>query len=92
MSREEAFRFSVLLSVPASTGASLYEAKDLGGLAAFIGSLPNGWFSASVAACVSGFISLSLLRKLVTSDKYWVFSLYCAALACIVVIYSLIGV
>ncbi|MDR3281173.1 MAG: undecaprenyl-diphosphate phosphatase [Synergistaceae bacterium] len=91
MSRDEAFRFSFLLSIPAIIGASIYEAKDLGGFEEFMSALPSGWFYASCVAFVSGLVSLSLLRKLVTGDRWWVFSLYCAALACVIVIYSLIG-
>ncbi|MDR1651791.1 MAG: undecaprenyl-diphosphate phosphatase [Synergistaceae bacterium] len=91
LSRDEAFRFSFLLSAPAIIGASIYEARDLGGFAEFAGALPNGWLPASVLAFVSGLISLMSLRRLVVGGKWWGFSLYCAALACIAVIYSLIG-
>jgi undecaprenyl-diphosphatase len=91
LSREEAFRFSFLLSAPAIVGASCYEARDLGGFGEFMGSLPAGWLPASVVAFISGLISLILLRRLVTSDKWWAFSLYCIALGCLVVVYAAIG-
>lgn len=80
VSREEAFRFSFLLSVPAILGATLYEAGDLGGVGEFCLALPKGWFGGAVLAFASGLLSLALLRKLVTSDKWWFFSLYCALL------------
>ncbi|MDR1966946.1 MAG: undecaprenyl-diphosphate phosphatase [Synergistaceae bacterium] len=92
LSGVEAFRFSFLLSMPAILGASLYEAKDLGGLGGFLGALPSGWFPAALAAFASGLASLTLLRRLVEGGGWWFFSLYCIALGCAVVVYSIIGV
>ena len=90
MSREEAFRFSFLLSVPVIIGAAILEAHDLG-FSTFAGSMPIGWLPGAIAAFLSGLVSLAMLRKLVTSDRWWVFSIYCLSLGCIVVIYSLMG-
>jgi undecaprenyl-diphosphatase len=91
LSRDEAFRFSFILSIPAVIGASLFEARELGGFAEFMSSLPEGWLSAAIAAFASGLLSLALLRKLVLGAKWWAFSLYCIALGCVVVIYSVMG-
>ncbi|MDR1137188.1 MAG: undecaprenyl-diphosphate phosphatase [Synergistaceae bacterium] len=91
LSKEEAFRFSFILSIPAIIGASLFEARELGGLAEFVNSLPDGWLYAAIAAFVSGFISLVMLRRLVVRSKWGGFSLYCIALGCVVVIYSVMG-
>lgn len=91
LSRDEAFRFSFLLSIPAILGATLLEARELGGYEAFLESLPQQWFLSAFVAFVFGMLSLVILRKLVTSDKWWVFSLYCMLLGTIAVIYSLIG-
>ncbi|MDR2779627.1 MAG: undecaprenyl-diphosphate phosphatase [Synergistaceae bacterium] len=91
LSRDEAFRFSFILSIPAIIGASLFEARKLGGIAEFMNSLPDGWLYAAIAAFVSGFLSLVILRRLITGAKWWVFSLYCVALGCVVVIYSMMG-
>jgi undecaprenyl-diphosphatase len=90
ISREEAFRFSFILSVPAIIGAAILEARDLG-LSGFAGSLPDGWMFGAAAAFMSGFASLVALRRLVASDKWWGFSLYCMGLGGISVIYSLMG-
>jgi undecaprenyl-diphosphatase len=91
MSREEAFRFSFILSIPAIIGAFLFEAKKIGGFAEFMSSLPEGWLYAAIAAFLSGFLSLVVLRRLVISAKWWVFSLYCISLGCVVVIYSMMA-
>ncbi|MDR1510292.1 MAG: undecaprenyl-diphosphate phosphatase [Synergistaceae bacterium] len=91
LSREEAFRFSFILSIPTIIGASLFEAGKLGGASEFMNSLPDGWLYAAIAAFVSGFLSLVILRRLVVGAKWWAFSLYCIALGCVVVIYSMMG-
>lgn len=90
MPRDEAFRFSFLLSIPAIIGAGILEARELG-LEAFAESLPDGWLAGAVAAFVSGIASLVLLRRMVTSDKWWGFSIYCLALGCVAIIYHMIG-
>jgi undecaprenyl-diphosphatase len=90
LSREEAFRFSFLLSVPTIVGATLFEAEELGGYEEFLSALPPGWFAASAIAFISGLLSLVLLRRLVTSDKWWLFSIYCAFLGGAAALYSIV--
>ncbi len=91
LSRDEAFRFSFLLSVPAILGAVLLESRDLGGGAAFLGALPDGWVAGSILAFLSGLASLVLLRRLVTGDKFWVFAAYCLLMGCVSFILSFMG-
>ena len=91
LTREEAFRFSFLLSIPAIAGATLFEAKDVGGLAAFLSMLPKGWLWGVLVAFLSGLASLMLLKKLVTSEQWWFFSIYCILLGSISVILSIMG-
>jgi undecaprenyl-diphosphatase len=76
LSRDEAFRFSFLLSVPTIIGAALYEAVKLGGGGNFAQALPEGWLPAAAAAFATGLVSLSLLRRIVTGDAWWSFSIY----------------
>lgn len=92
ISREEVFRFSFLLSIPAITGAALLQAKEVGGIDAFITSLPQGWYLGAAAAFVSGIVSLFVLRKLVIASKWWIFGIYCLALGLLSVIISFLGV
>lgn len=84
LSREDAFRFSFFLSLPAILGASLLELKDvLGDKTIF---LPDGWLLGVITAAVSGYIALALLHKVVTLGKWRYFSWYCALLgiACLI--------
>ncbi|MDR1134078.1 MAG: undecaprenyl-diphosphate phosphatase [Synergistaceae bacterium] len=90
LSRKDAFKFSFLLSVPAIIGAVILELRDLG-LRGFAASLPDGWIWGAIAAFCSGIVSLILLAKLVTSDRLWVFSLYCFAVGGFAVFYFLMG-
>lgn len=92
ISRDEAFRFSFLLSFPAIVGATCLEAREIGGLDAFISTLPDGWVAGVVVAFISGLISLSVLKRLVTSDRWWMFSVYCILLGTSSVAYSIMGV
>ena len=77
LSREEAFRFSFLLSIPAICGATLLQAFDMGGWHGFVSSLPSGWFIGAVCAFVSGFIALAILKRIVIASKWWIFGVYC---------------
>ena len=92
ISREEVFRFSFLLSIPAIAGAALLQAREVGGVEAFISSLPGNWYLGASAAFVSGLVSLFVLRKLVIASKWWIFGIYCLALGSLSVITSFLGV
>ncbi|MDR1885089.1 MAG: undecaprenyl-diphosphate phosphatase [Synergistaceae bacterium] len=91
MSREEAFRFSFLLSIPAIIGATLYEGRDMGGLGAFFAALPPDWLQGAAIALCGGILSLFLLRRLVMGDKWWMFSIYCMLLGTISLVFSIMG-
>ena len=86
----EAFRFSFLLSLPAILGANLLEFLDVwksgGSLSA---SMPAGWGAGVLAAFVSGFFALALLRKIVTLGRWKVFSVYCAVIGMISILTGL---
>ena len=89
LSREEAFRFSFLLSIPAIVGATLYEARDLGGSAEFFSALPDGWIFGAFVAFVSGLGSLFLLRRLLVSDRWRFFAFYCMLIGSVAIVSSL---
>ena len=90
LSREDAFRFSFLLSIPAIIGAAVLEVIELGGTG-LLRSLPHGWFIGAFTAFVSGIISLVILKRLIIEEKWWAFSIYCAIIGCTAVMYSLTG-
>jgi len=67
-----AFRFSFLLSLPAITGAALYEAMGAEGF----GSLgPQAWVGGATAL-VTGYVSLVMLRYVILVGRMWTFAIY----------------
>lgn len=88
--REEAFRFSFLLSLPAILGATLLEGRDLGGAGAFLESLPSGWWAGMLVAFATGFLALAVLRRLVVQGRWRGFAIYCALLGLVTVAFSLV--
>lgn len=73
LSKEIAFKFSFLLSIPAVLGAVLLKAKD-----ANFNEI-NGIVSAEAVliSALVGYFSLKILQKVLKSDKFWLFSIYC---------------
>ena len=78
--REEAARFSFLLSIPAIVGATVFKLDDIVGLTATY-ALPL--LIGFLAAAVSGYIAIQFLFALIKRQKLYVFSIYCAAVAVI---------
>ncbi|MFA9471981.1 MAG: undecaprenyl-diphosphate phosphatase, partial [Deltaproteobacteria bacterium] len=67
-----AFRFSFLVSLPAITGAALYEASGAEGL----GSLgPEAWVG-GLTALVTGYVALVMLRQIILVGRMWTFAIY----------------
>lgn len=91
LSREEAFRFSFLLSLPAIAGAALLQVRDLGGMTAFLADLPEGWLPGALVAFVAGYAALVVLRRVVLAGRLRGFALYCALLGSGAVALSLAG-
>ncbi|MCF7935267.1 MAG: undecaprenyl-diphosphate phosphatase [Synergistales bacterium] len=78
--RDDAFRFSFLLSLPAIAGGLLLELTDTAGVSGFVASLPSGWIAGAVIALVSGLFSLMVLRKVVIGGRWGGFAWYCFAI------------
>ena len=72
LSREEAFKFSFYLSIPAVIGANILQLKDLSS----VNFLPQS-LAGMATAFVVGFYSLKLLQKVLTAGKLYYFSVYC---------------
>lgn len=85
--REEAFRFSFILSIPAVAGAALLSILSLvraGGVdALFQGMEPGPLAVGFLVAAAMGFVSLAVLKRLVLRGGLVFFAVYClfAALA-----------
>jgi len=72
LSREEAFKFSFYLSVPAVIGANLLQLKDLSA----VNFLPQS-LGGMMAAFVVGYLSLNFLQRVLRAGKLYYFSAYC---------------
>lgn len=75
-SKEFAFRYSFLLSIPAILGALIIEAKD----AVLEKSLPHQllpWLGGTAAAFLVGYFALIVLRKALLGRRLYWFSYYC---------------
>ncbi len=72
--RERAAEFSFLLSIPAILGALVLEMRDVGQMHLVVP--PAAMAAGFAASLVFGFLSLSLLVRLIRGGRLWVFSLY----------------
>ncbi|MFP4164751.1 MAG: undecaprenyl-diphosphate phosphatase [Chitinispirillaceae bacterium] len=77
VSREEAGRFSFLLSLPAIFGAALLEMKGISAVSLSAASLIGGF----TASLVVGILALKLLLTFVKKGKLHYFGYYCIAVA-----------
>lgn len=74
ISRQQAGEFSFLISVPAILGALILEMRHFGELGVAVP--PAAMAGGFAASLVFGFLSLSLLVRLIHGGKLWVFSVY----------------
>jgi len=83
--RDEAFRYSMLLSIPAILGATMLKAGEIAqsGLGAEM-------LLGMVIAAVVGYASIRALRRTMTSGRFHLFGAYCLVAGLAVVAYSLI--
>lgn len=83
LSREEAFKFSFYLSIPAVLGANLLQLKDLSN----INFLPQSLVG-MVMAFIVGYSALKLLQKVLRAGKLYYFSVYCLLVGAISLAFS----
>jgi undecaprenyl-diphosphatase len=74
VSREQAAEFSFLLSIPAILGALVLEMRGFGAMHEVVP--PAVMAAGFIASLVFGFLSLSLLVRLVRGGRLWIFSIY----------------
>ncbi|WP_294429656.1 undecaprenyl-diphosphate phosphatase [uncultured Treponema sp.] len=74
VNRAAAGEFSFIVSIPAILGAFVLEAKDLGEVGSQIGALPV--FCGCIASFAWGYLSLSILMKLIRKGKLEWFACY----------------
>jgi undecaprenyl-diphosphatase len=83
--RSTSARFSFLMSIPAMLGAGVVSLKDLANvpnLTSFLPVLAVGF----IAAAIVGYLSIHWLLSFIKRQKFWVFAVYCAVFACIVLL------
>ncbi len=85
--RQFAVRFAFLLSIPAVVGAAVFQLPDIAS-AAGDGLLVYG--VGFVAAAVSGYLAIRLVRLLMKKNSFRVFAVYCAVVGVASIVYSLI--
>ncbi|MBX2800028.1 MAG: undecaprenyl-diphosphate phosphatase [Myxococcales bacterium] len=73
LQREQAARFSFLMSVPAITGGLLLKLRDADTAALDLGQMAVG----GTAALITGYLALVLLVRLVRAGRMWAFAGYC---------------
>ena len=77
--RSLAAEYSFIISIPAILGAFVLELKDLGEVSSTIGAAPV--IAGCAAAFAAGYISLTLLMKIIKKGKLQYFALYLIPLA-----------
>ena len=86
MKRENAARFSFLLSIPAILGAALVDFMDIDSIET--STLVN-YSAGAIAAFISGFIVIALLINLIQRKKLKYFSYYCWTISLISIYFIL---
>ncbi|MEW5807748.1 MAG: undecaprenyl-diphosphate phosphatase [Acidobacteriota bacterium] len=84
--REEAFRFSFLISMPAILGATLLQMIKID----FSNGTMMNYLSGMLLAGIVGYISLFFLRSIIIVKKFHIFSFYCLAAGAFAIIIALI--
>ncbi len=80
LKREEAFRFSFLISIPIVAGAVIYKVLKPGVLDLVTGEMWVKYVFGMITAFIGGFLSLNLLWKFIKAGKLFVFGIYCILL------------
>jgi undecaprenyl-diphosphatase len=86
--KEEAARFSFLLGIPAIIGAAVFE---LSKISLRVTDIPI-YTAGIIASFAIGYVTLSLLLKIITKGKFHYFSWYCWIVGIISIILYLAGV
>jgi len=81
--KEEVAKFSFLMFIPAILGATLLEFKDIG----TITNIP-ALIVGTIVAMITGYLALKLLMNIIQKDKLWYFSIYCAILGIVVLLFA----
>jgi undecaprenyl-diphosphatase len=89
LKREEAFRFSFLLSIPAIIGDTAYEAYHNRGQFAVQNISPLALFVGIALAAVTGYVAIRVVSNLVRSKRFHYFAFYTSILGITLVVLTL---
>lgn len=85
--KETAFDFSFLLSLPAIFGAFLLKLKDALEVSGQVGHM-GIYIPGMIAAFISGYLCLIILRRIVIAGKFAYFGIYTLIIALLAIIFS----
>ena len=80
------FRYSFLLAIPAITGATIFEAKDISSTNIELTLLLIG----AIISMIVGYISIKLLQKIVMREKFHLFAYYCWTIGAVIVLFTVL--
>lgn len=89
LDRQDAPRFSFLLSIPVILGATLVEAKDLL-VSDFNRDLLFPYLAGAIAAGITGYFAITLFIRFIRMGKLHYFSYYCWAVGGIILVLQMI--
>lgn len=86
LKKEDAFRFSFLLSIPAILGATLLKFSNISYKLAGVNA--GAYLIGGAAAAVTGFMAIGVLSRAVMKNKLYFFGIYCfiAGTLCIILV------
>lgn len=84
LDREEAVRFSFLMSIPAIVGANVFSVPDVLRSGIAVDALPCAVGFATAA--VVGFISIKLIKRAAKKKNFYIFGIYCVILGLVAVL------
>ncbi len=86
LKKEEAIKFSFLLAIPVVLGATIFEAKNISMININIEMLTISF----ILAFLASLLSIFLVKKTITTNKFYIFGVYTFILGLAVLIFSLI--
>ena len=81
LEREEAVRFSFIMSIPAIVGANVFSAADLIKERARVDILPCA--VGTITAAAVGFAAIKLIERIARKKNFYIFGIYCVAVGLI---------
>ncbi len=81
-----AFKYSFLLAIPAITGATIFEAKDLATTNLDLIPLLLG----TIVSMIVGYTALKLLQKIIMKEKFHLFAYYCWTTGAAILLFTIL--